>query len=249
MRRILWLSPIFVCAVAARGDDATEARKTLDTAVQALGGADKLAGLDSVTAKSKGKLTTDETVEFRDEWSVSGTDRLRWKVDAQVKARTVTGLMIFNTDKVWFRDEARAQSAELPKEIMPIFREDLRALRLAQQLTTLFDKKYQLSSLGELKVGERAAVGIKIAEKDRPELDLYFDKETRLPLRIEVRVKEPGAAEEATHALLFEDYKDFDGVKHFTKMTLKRDNKTTLELELIEVKRQAKLDDSVFAKP
>ena len=124
-------------------------------------------------------------------------------------------------------------------------------MRLAQHLTALTDPKYQLSSLGELKIGERLAVGIKVAEKDRPDLDLFFDKDTCLPLRIEVRIKEPAplGGMEMTHAVYFEDYKDFDGLKHFTKLTLKRDDKSLIELELSEVKRQPKLDDSVFAKP
>src|SRR5262249_17225569 len=80
MRGILWLSPaLLLWAAPARGDEAAEARKVLDKAIQALGGQDKLAKLDAVTWKSKGKLTVEGvTVEFQDELSVSGTDRLRW---------------------------------------------------------------------------------------------------------------------------------------------------------------------------
>ena len=66
------------------------------------------------------------SVEFQDEWSVSGTNRLRWKFDAQVMGNAINGLMIFDADKGWFRDETRNRTEDMPKEIIPLFREDLR---------------------------------------------------------------------------------------------------------------------------
>jgi hypothetical protein len=251
MRVILSWSPVLLlCAAPLRADDAAEARKVLDRGIKALGGEDRLGKLGAVTWKGKGQFTAEGlTAEFQNEMSLSGLDQMNWKLDLQIMGRALGGTLVMAGDKGWFRNNTQGRTDDMPKEVAPLFRNSLRSVRLAQQLTPLRDQRYQLSPLGELKVGDRPAVGIKVVEKDRPDLDLYFDKETGLPLRIEARVKEPQGAEEVTHAWYFESYKDFDGVKHFTKLVLRRDDKPTIEMELSEVKREEKLDESIFGKP
>ena len=248
MRYISGFLAALALVIPARADEQAEGRKILDRAIAALGGADKLTKVDAVTWKSKGKVTAEGmTAEFQDEWTSSGLKRMKWKLDLQIMSQAISGVVVLDGDKGWAN--AQGRTSDLPKEATTLLGKDLAAMRLAQQLTPLLDKKYQLSPLGELKIGERQAIGLKVTEKDQPDLDLYFDKETSLPLRVEVRLKEPGNSEETTHAFYFEEYKDFDGIKHFTKLTLKRDDKTLIEMKLSEVKREAKLDDSVFAKP
>jgi len=80
-------------------------------------------------------------------------------------------------------------------------------------------------------------------------MDLFFDKETNLPVKAEVRVKEHDGGDEMLHTFLFQDYKEEGGVKHFTKLTLHRGDKEAMVMELSEVKRLEKLDASLFDKP
>jgi hypothetical protein len=87
-----------------------------------------------------------------------------------------------------------------------------------------------------------------VERKDLPDVDLFFDKETHLPIKAEVRVKERGG-EEMLHTLLFQDYKEDGGVKHFTKLTLLRADKEAMVMELSEVKRLEKLEATLFDKP
>jgi hypothetical protein len=241
------LSVLFLCAVPVHADEATEARKVLDSAIKALGG-DKLTQLDAVSWKSKTTITAEGlNADMVDEFQANGTSRLRWKLDVTFMGMTKSALLVFDGDKCWGNSMNRTE--ELPKEVSEMIRTDLRLMRLAQQLTPLRDvKKYKLSPLGEIKIDDKLAVGIKIVEKDRPDIDLYFEKATGLALRAECRVTEPNSME-MSHAFYFAGYKDFDGVKHFTKLTLKRDDKTIFEMELSDIKREAKLDDSLFAKP
>src|SRR5262249_50759449 len=128
-------------------------------------------------------------------------------------------------------------------------RDVFRTVRLPQNLTALRGKDVELSHLGEVKVNDRTAIGLKVATKGRPDVDLFFDKETALPLRAEVRVKEPGQANEILYAFDFADYKDVNGVKLFGKMTFKRDDKTFMEMEFSDFQLQEKLGDDTFAKP
>ena len=51
------------------------------------------------------------------------------------------------------------------------------------------------------------------------------------------------------HAFFFSDYKEADGVQHFTKIRLFRDEKQILEMNLSNVKRLEKVDANLFEKP
>ena len=46
-------------------------------------------------------------------------------------------------------------------------------------------KAFTLTPLEPIKVDDRPALGIKVTRKDYPEVTLYFDKETHLPVRVE----------------------------------------------------------------
>src|ERR1043166_1104300 len=49
------------------------------------------------------------------------------------------------------------------EDLLALLRTEFGAIRQAEWLVALDDKSYQLSPLGELKINDRAAVGIKIA--------------------------------------------------------------------------------------
>src|SRR5262249_33931770 len=103
--------------------------------------------------------------------------------------------------------------------------------------------------MGEVQVGGRPAVGLKASAKDRPEVNIYFDKETGQQVRMDLQVKDMPGGVEATHEFLFSEPKEMDGLKHFTKVVLNRDGKKLMEIELAEVKGDDKLDPSLFEKP
>jgi hypothetical protein len=251
MRGAVWLATAAcLFPAAARADDAADARAVLDRAVKAMGGKDKLARLQAVTWKGKGTVQIEAVkVSFTDELSALGLGRYNWQVAAEVNGRAIGLAIVFKGDKAWLKPENAAKAQDFPKQYVPLFRTDLRAVRLAQHLLPLTDKAYRLSHLGELKVGDRMAVGVKVSHKDWPDLDLLFDKETGLPVRAELRLKEGTDGPEVVHVLTFGAYKETDGVKHFTKVALRRDDKLTIEAEATEVSFPEKLDDSTFDKP
>src|SRR5262249_33165488 len=135
----------------------------------------------------------------------------------------------------------------LPKLQLTAFREGVRGLRLAEALVPLTGKEYTLSSLGELKIDGKAAVGIKATKRGAADLDVWFDKKTNLPIKAEMRFKD--SSEEATWTAYFSAYKKIDARQHFTKLKVQRDAKTVMEMERSDVKAGDKLDDDTFAKP
>ncbi len=251
MRRAVWLA-VAACMFPAwaHADDAADARAVVDRAIQAMGGKDRLAPCRAVTWKGKGSVHLDAaTATFTDEISARGLGRYNWQLSAEVDGRSIGLAVVFNGEKGWLRPDNADEAQEFPKPIAPVFRADLRAVRLAQHLLPLTDKAYRLSPLGELKVGERPAVGVKVSHKDWPDLDLFFDKETGLPVRAEQRLKEGPDGPEVVHSLTFAAYKEAAGLKHFTRVAMRRDDKLTVETEATEVSFPEKLDDSAFEKP
>jgi hypothetical protein len=155
-------------------------------------------------------------------------------------------VIVLSGDKGWIAANT-GKGNELPKVQLAAFREGVRGLRLAESLVPLTAKEYALSSLGELKIGGKAAVGIKAKKKGATDLDVWFDKKTDLPIKAEMRLKD--GSEEATWTAYFSEYKKIDGRQHFTKLKVQRDAKTIIEMERSDIKAGDKLDDDTFAKP
>ena len=177
---------------------------------------------------------------------VQGFDRVRLDLEMNIMDRNQKFLLIISGDNGWVKRDERVEDA--PAEILQILRAELNALRLTQLLTPLKDKELKLSPLGEMKINDRTVLGIKVVKKDQPDTDLYFDKETHLPVKCELRVKEPNGME-VTTAWHFSNYKEVAGVKHPMKISLGRDDTKMMEMEITEVKPQDKVDEKEFVKP
>jgi len=250
MYRLMGMACI-VCLAATtpgRADDAAEARAIVEKAIKALGGADVLARHNAVVWKGAGSVTRDgEKHRVTSTWSVQGLDRYRWDAEADDGSGQKL-LMVLNGDKGWLKAGTGATS-DFPKDVLATIRDVLVAVRLMDLPTHLKDSGYTLRPLGELKINDQVAVGIKASHKGRPDLDLFFDKKTSLPVRGEVRLKVPSSTDEVAVAIYFTDYKEFGGRKFATRVTLRADDKEFLETERTDFKLHEKLDDADFAKP
>jgi hypothetical protein len=242
--------------VPTQADEAKEARASLDRAIEAMGGKDKLTRYQAATWKGKGKVHAqgDLVGDLAADWSVQGLDKYRWVGEATFLLPCSFELkrpfnLVFNRDKVWIK-EGPAETQDLSElaEEVALLRAELCVVRLAEMLVPLAGKEYRLSPLGELKIGSKDTVGIKAIFKGQPDIDLFFDKKTRLPLRSDIRVKE-SASEEVLYSFYYGAYRETQGVKHFTTLELRRDNKPFLELELADVHLHERLGDETFEKP
>src|SRR5262249_31010971 len=116
-------------------------------------------------------------------------------------------------------------------------------------LVPLKDKSYTLSTLGETKVGDRPALGVRVSSKGRRDVNLYFDKDTNLLVKSEMRGKDDQAKMAMNQETFVSNYKDVGGVKEAMKFRMKRDGQPYLDAEIEDIRRQEKAEDSLFAKP
>jgi hypothetical protein len=250
--RNVWRGSLVVCLLLAgtwpaAADDQAEAKALIDKAVKAAGGADKVGKLTAATWKGKGGFTDgNKQIDFTTEGTVQGLDKGRSEMEANFDGMTMKITIVLSGDKAWA--EVMGQAKDAPEGIVPIIRQDFYAIRLGQNPLLLKDKAFTLKPVGEIKIGDRPALGVQVSHKDYKDLNFFFDKETGLPAKVEMLVKEEDG-KDVNHELYFSEPKEFDGVKHFSKLLLHRDGKKTFEVEVSEVKAADKVDEALFKKP
>jgi hypothetical protein len=228
-------------APARAGDD--DVKAVVEKAIKAQGGGDEAAKYPAARVSSKGKFYgMGDGIDFTSTSAVQQPDRSRFEVTGdQFKF-----VQVVNGDKGWVKINDNVD--EMNKEQLAEARETLH-VGAVQRLIGLTGKDYKLSSLGDSKVGDKAAVGVRVERKGRRDVNLYFDKDSGLLLRLETRVKDLMADKEVTEERLFSDYKKEDGVQIPQKVLINRDGKKYVESETTDFKREEKLDASLFDKP
>ena len=237
---------------ATRAEENSAVKELLDKAMKAHGGAEKAAKLAEISFKGKAKVSQGggNEVEFSIEASMSRLDRTRMVVTINAGGQNNMATLVVNGDKMWSRDSVRDKTEEAPAEVAPMMQSILLAIRAAATPANLGNNKaLQLAHGGEAKVGDSDAVVLRISRKDRPDITLYYDKKTGLPLKSEVQIKEPEQAMEMPYAFHFSDFKEVDGVKHFGHVKVVRDGKDVVEIELSDFKVGEKFEANRFEKP
>jgi outer membrane lipoprotein-sorting protein len=254
------LLTIMLIAAPAK-DEQSEAEAILDNAIKAVGGQDKLTKLTSYTLKLKrtppsrpGVVGVETTIEI----SYDLPDRKRSESTRDVGGTKTTTLQIVNGDKAWVssRGTVSELSAERAKRLIwePFAEFPLRQLPLYK------GKGYKLSMLGESKVEEKKAVGIKVSAEGKNNQKLYFDKETGLLLKSEYELNRtaptgagvPAGAVDNSPIVVevfYEDYKEAGGIRYPTKTRRIQGGRNVSEDEVIEFRPVEKFDEKTFAKP
>jgi hypothetical protein len=250
MRRILCVTPLLLFAAVGpgRADDQAEVRKVIDRAIKAQGGADKLAKFKAVTLKMKGKFygMSADGVDYTGEFASQEPDKSRMEITVDVMGTEFKFVRVLNGNKGW--TQMMGQTTALDKDAVTEAKEEIYAGRV-NRLVGLLGKDFKLEPVGEVKVGDRPAIGVKVSHKGHRDINLFFDKKTNLLLKAERPAKDPMSGQEFTQTTLYAGYKETDGIKTAHKVTVLRDGKKYVTGEATEIKAQEKLDDSTFAKP
>jgi hypothetical protein len=215
-------------------------------AIQAMGGEEKVAKSQSMFMK--GTCTfygMGHPIECTGEWFEQLPARLKASYHMNLNGKDVTRVEAVTKDQGWLAVAGRVR--DLTSDQLVEIREGMQAGYLTT-LLPLRDLDCHLSSVGEAEVAGRAATGIKVSREGHRDVLLYFDKQDGYLVKMQERVKgmTGGEVDEET---LYGDYRDFDGVRSYKKMTTKRDGKPFLECEFSEFKPVANIPDSTFAKP
>jgi hypothetical protein len=89
---------------------------------------------------------------------------------------------------------------------------------------------------------------LKVTGPDGKDFQLFFDKESGLPVKMTATVAGRQGAESAQETT-YANYKDFDGIKRATKVETKRNGKKYLDAEISDFKVLEKVDPKTFAEP
>ena len=229
-------------ATAARAGDRDDALAIIDQAVQAQGGADALAKLRTAVRRGEGFLYQgDDKQPFTDEMRLDLPDRWRLSLEIDKQVRFTVAVA---GDKGW--EALGGKVDDLGPERLKEMREEIYVLWL-ETLLPLRKDGFDLAPLPEAKVDGQTVVGVQASSKGRPDVKLYFDKETHLPARVEWSAREAGLPH--AKAYLLSDYRDFDGVKAPTHLVETTDGKKISELTSASYKFPSKADDAAFTKP
>ena len=117
------------------------------------------------------------------------------------------------------------------------------------RLSFLNEKVIELSPLEETKIDNKPAVGVFVKSKGHRDVKLYFDKSSGLLVKRQHNVLDPVSGKEVSQEVLFSDFQDKDGVKHYRKIAAYRGGKKLFEGKVTELEFFDKLEDKVFARP
>src|SRR5262249_24840105 len=156
-----------------------------------------------------------------------------------------TQTVVRNGDKVWINVNGQDVSGLLDqKKLLAEVKEQVYAERVAG-LLFLGENGYELSPLGEVKVEDRPAVGVRVSSKGHRDVNLYFDKAKGLLVKTEARSWDFTSNQEATDEKILLDYKEMDGYLQPTRLLVNRDGKRLMELDIEEIKHVDKFDEDV----
>lgn len=244
---VLALGFVVAAAGSGRADDAADARALVEKAVKAHGGQDKLDKLPATAIKFKGTFHG-QGAELPMTGAVltDGADKQRIDIEVEAGGQKIPIVIVLAGDKGWTK--IAKELKEFDKDELAEAKEQAHAAWVAT-LAPLKDKAFTLATTGEIKIGDRAAVGVKVSSKGHRDVDLYFDKGTGTLVKTEARVKEDGTGQEVTEESFPSEYKDVQGTKQAMKFTVKRNGKLHMEGEVTDIELSEKLDANTFAKP
>lgn len=185
-------------------------RAVIARAIKALGGEEVLKRRAGVRMKLKGKFFLDPETAFplTGETLNQPGPRSRLTFHIEIGGNKVDAVIVLDGANSWQSSYGRVQ------DIVADERKSMAISTYADRVTSLVpllkEKGFTLTALGEDKVEGRPAVGVKVSSKDRPDISLYFDKESGLLAKYGYRSRALGAEKEALHETILSNYRRLD---------------------------------------
>ncbi len=233
--------------VQAQGQD-DDAKAVLRKAIKAHGGEKLLSNMKGITAKFKGTIDImGKAREMTGENVLLKPDKLKTSVTVDIEGMQIPVIVVFDGKKMW-RSVLNKVEEIKDEKVLTEMRESLQA-EGAGSLPEFLEAPYKVSTIGEVKVMGKDAVGIRVTKKGQRDITFYFDKKTHLVVKSEMRVNDTEAGQEVTQEKFITAYRDTDGVKTGSRLVIHKDGKLFMELDITETKVHEKLDESNFKMP
>jgi hypothetical protein len=231
LRPFAVLGLMFGLAGVASADD--KAKEVIEKAIKAHGGEDVLTKRTSGSMKAKGRVEVAGGIDFTSENHFQLPDKFEETVMMEIGGQKATVVVKFDGKKATMT----VNGMDLPgADKLDAEIKDAVGLMKIATLVPLRNKPYELSVIGEEKVEGKTAVGIKVTAKGQKDVDLFFDKESGLMVKMNRRGVDPMAGNEFAEERIITEYTKMNNIPVPKKMLLKRDGNKYIEIEVLEVK-------------
>src|SRR6266566_4205971 len=160
-----------------------EIKAVIEKAIKAHGGKEKIEKQKAVRTKSQGKLEImGLTLPFTQEVAANPPEQFKESMSLDVMGQKVDVVTAYSKGKAWI--SRNGADVPITDEIMDVLKDAAYAMKLAR-FAFVSDKSFELSALGEIKVENKPALGIKVASKGHKDINLFFDKESGLMVKVE----------------------------------------------------------------
>jgi hypothetical protein len=227
--------------------DNQDAKAVIDKAVKALGGADKINAAKAAVWKTTGTIKINENSnKFTSTVTAEGLDHNRLEFNGDFDGNPIKLLVILNGDKGWrkFGDDA----GNLEGDALANHKRSVYLQIAPAMVLPLTGNGFKVESAADEKVGGKPAAVLKVTGPDGKDFQLYFDKESGLPVKLTATVA-GFQGDEYAQETIFSNYKDFDGLKRATKIETKRNGEKFIDQEVTEFKVLDKADPKAFVEP
>jgi len=249
--RIAVVTVTWLIALTGLAQSSDEAAALLDKAYKAHAHKGKDEKLKGYRGKNKGTLFVQGLeLEFTQEIALQIPEKFKEVMDLSVMGQAVKTTTVFNGKEGWIKVNAGGNNIDIPvkDEILDEFKEVVYMMTLGQ-FSGLKDKGLKLSLLGEVQVNGKPAVGVKISKEGKKDLDFYFDKQTNLLAKTERRARDFQSGQELTEERIINSYHEVAGRMMPKRVTVNRDGKKLMDVEIVESRQLESIDDSEFAQP
>jgi len=251
MRTVLafFLTLSLVGAAAAQED----ARSLLEKAIIAHGG-ERLVKARTQIRSVKGEIDAfPQAIPFTGETQLKLPDKGRWALDLERNNQKLPVILVVNGDKGWTtgggatKEMTDQQAADQRQELYVDWIITLLPILENKLDIAIFPTKGTSTAPSEMKVNGEPVTGIKVANKGKPEVKLYFEKKSGLLVKAEFKGKEAGV--DVNKEYILSNHKDFDGLKLPMKFVVLSNGKRVAEWTVTNYKLPERLDEATFGKP
>jgi hypothetical protein len=227
------------------GDDA---RTVIEKAVKAQGGEEKLARLRAGRWKGRGAVTVNgQAVPMTVETVFQMPDRFKMVQQIEVQGRMIGVTQVVAGGTGWMSTQGTVQN--LTGDMLEALKEEMYAANVEMLVPLLREPGYTLSTIGGTNVEGRPTVGVTVAANGHEDIELYFDRETAMPVKT-LRPMLGVDTMKATPSMVFySDVREFDGVKMPAKMEVYQGGKKVMAVKVTSLQRLDKIDPGEFVRP
>jgi hypothetical protein len=234
---------------AAVGSAQDTAAGLLQRGIDAQGGSSNIAKLQNMRIKLEGTASlipgqAAVPLILEDAWHMP--DQYRSSSSFQIGGQKLSQTQVIIGDKGWI--QMNGQTQDLPKEAVAEMKEQKYAEDL-DHLGFLKDPGIELALVDPIEVDQKPASGVVVKRKGHRDVKLYFDKATGLLVKREHRLLDSASGKEVLQEIVFSDYQEKDGVKHYRKIKAIRDGVKVIDGTVVELEFFDKLNESLFARP